>query len=65
MPENGLMKVNDLKRDIAINRYEVDAGAVADAIVRKLDLVRRGRQVLLAREAGHSQPPAPVRRRVL
>ena len=35
-----------MKRDIALNQYAVDAGAVADAIVSKLRLVRRGQMAL-------------------
>ena len=34
-------RLNELKREIALDRYEVDAGAVADAILTKLLLVRR------------------------
>jgi hypothetical protein len=39
-------RVGELKREIALKRYDVDAGAVADAIVSKLMLVRRGRRAL-------------------
>ena len=39
-------RVGELKREIALKRYDVDAGAVADAIVSKLRLVRRGRRAL-------------------
>ncbi len=44
--------MNELKRDIALNRYDVDADAVADAILSKLRLVRRGRLALAGGEAG-------------
>lgn len=50
-------RVNDLKRDIAMDRYEIDAGAVAAAILAKLDLIRRGREALLPTEAGRSPKP--------
>lgn len=43
-----------LKREIALNQYDIDSEAVADAILRKLALVRRGR-VALGREAGRSR----------
>jgi len=39
-------RLRTLKRDIALNQYAVDAGAVADAIVSKLRLVRRGQMAL-------------------
>jgi hypothetical protein len=55
-------RVNELKREIALKRYDVDAGAVADAIVSKMRLVREGRRALAASEADRSQPPAWSRR---
>jgi hypothetical protein len=39
-------RVKELKRDIALHRYDVDADAVADAILSKLQLVKRGRRAL-------------------
>ncbi len=45
-----------LKQDIALNQYEIDAAAVADAMIAKLRLVRRG-HLALATEAGRSQAP--------
>ena len=42
-PLEGLDK---LKRDIAINQYDVDASAVADAILKKIALIKRGRRAL-------------------
>ncbi len=53
-------RLKELKQDIALNRYDVDAGAVADAILSKLRLVRQGR-LALAAEADRI-PPALDRR---
>jgi hypothetical protein len=39
-------RLQQLKRDIAAREYDVDATQVADAIVRKLRLVRRGLEAL-------------------
>jgi hypothetical protein len=39
-------RLEQLKRDIAAQDYDVDATQVADAIVRKLRLVRRGLEAL-------------------
>jgi hypothetical protein len=41
-------RLEQLKRDIAAREYDVDATEVADAIVRKLRLVRRGLEALSA-----------------
>jgi hypothetical protein len=41
-------RLEQLKRDIAAREYDVDATQVADAIVRKLRLVRRGLEALSA-----------------
>jgi hypothetical protein len=41
-------RLQQLKRDIAAREYDVDATQVADAIVRKLRLVRRGLEALSA-----------------
>ena len=41
-------RLGQLKRDIAAWEYDVDATQVADAIVRKLRLVRRGLEALSA-----------------
>ena len=56
-------RVNDLKREIAIERYEVDAGAVAAAIISKLGLIRYARETLQLHQGGRSQesPPGPPR----
>jgi hypothetical protein len=43
--------LNSLKREIATNRYEIDSGAVADAILSKLRLLRSGQAALASREA--------------
>lgn len=50
-------RVDNLKREIALTHYEVDAAAVAEAIVAKLQLVRRGRLALTGTDAG--QIPLP------
>jgi hypothetical protein len=41
-------RLEQLKRDIARHRYDVDAAEVAEAIVWKLRLVRRAREALAA-----------------
>ena len=50
-----------LKRDIELDRYDPDAGAVADAILTKLKLVRRGRLALVEGGADQSRPGAERR----
>lgn len=45
--------MEQLKREIALNRYEVDSAAVADAILDKLRLVRQGR-IALTSDAGRN-----------
>ena len=45
-----------MKREIALKRYDVDAGAVADAIVAKMRLVKQGRRALGADGADRSLP---------
>ena len=54
------LRLDHLKREIALNAYQLDAGAVADEILRKLRLVRRGRAALAEAEAGRT--PKPPRR---
>ena len=57
-------RLEQLKRDIARHQYDVDAGEVADAIVRKLALVRRGLEALSASSEADRTPadqPAPRR----
>jgi hypothetical protein len=49
-------RLKDLKRDIELNRYDVDPGAVAEAILSKLRLVRQGRLALANGEAGRTRP---------
>lgn len=44
-------RLKELKRDIALHRYEVDASVVAEAILSKLRLVRQGRLALGVTEA--------------
>lgn len=51
------LSLSELNREIALSRYEVDAGAVAGEILAKLRLVRRGRAALT--EAGRIPPPTP------
>ena len=48
-------RVDELKREIALKRYDVDAGAVADAIVAKMRLVKQGRRALAADVADRSR----------
>lgn len=50
--------MKELKRDIAANRYDVDSALVAEAILNKLRLVRRGREALGSAEGGRSRPLA-------
>ncbi len=52
-------RVDDLKRDIALSQYEVDASAVAEAILVKLRLVRSARLALTGPEAGQNLQPEP------
>jgi hypothetical protein len=55
-------RLKTLKRDIALNQYEVDAGAVADAILNKLRLVKRGR-LALAGETDRTRRAGELHRR--
>ena len=48
-------RLNQLKRDIALDRYAPDSGAVADAILTKLLLVKRARRGAF-RERSWSKP---------
>lgn len=57
----GAERVEQLKHEVAIGGYEIDAPAVADAILEKLWLVKQG-QIALARAAGRSRPAAGPRR---
>lgn len=47
-------RLNQLKREIALDRYEPDSGAIADAILTKLRLVKQARVALADSEAGRS-----------
>jgi hypothetical protein len=47
--------LEQMKSQIAGNHYAVDAGAVADEILKKLELIRRGRSVLAERPAHRSR----------
>jgi hypothetical protein len=50
-------RLEQLKRDIALARYEVDAASIAEAIVTKLELLRRGRAAIRGGEADRIQSP--------
>lgn len=55
-------RLEHLKREIAQRQYTVDAEVVADAIVRKLALVRRGLEALSAdseADRNRADQPAP------
>lgn len=52
-------RLNELKRDIAIHAYEVDASEIAEAILRKLRLVRSARLALAGAEADRTPQPDP------
>jgi hypothetical protein len=45
-------RLHELKREIEDNRYDVDAPAVADAILRKIRLLKQDRGMLPANGAG-------------
>ncbi len=47
-------RLNQLKRDIALDRYAPDSGAVAEAILTKLLLVKRARVALSESEDGRN-----------
>ena len=49
-------RVNELKREIEKNQYDVPAPAVADAILRKIRLLKQGRASASSNGAGHIQP---------
>jgi hypothetical protein len=55
-------RLNGLKQDIALNQYAVDAGAVAEAILSKLQLVKQGHLALAASAADRTPPAAALRR---
>jgi hypothetical protein len=48
-------RLTTLRREIALGGYEVDSAAVADAILLKLRLVRRGRAVIAAHRSDRSR----------
>jgi hypothetical protein len=50
--------LTQLKRDIAMDRYAVDSQLVADAILRKLRLVRLARGSIGAVQEPQPAPPA-------
>lgn len=54
-------RLKELKREIALNQYDVDSRLVADAILSKLRLVKRGRMALTGYEGGRI-PPGSDRR---
>jgi hypothetical protein len=47
--------MSELKRDIALDRYDVDSRAVAGAILTKLQLVKRCQMALQTSDAGRMQ----------
>ena len=51
-------RVNELKREVENNRYDVDAPAVADAILRKIRLLKQSQAGASANGAGRI-PPDP------
>ena len=51
-------RVNELKREIENNRYDVNAPAVADAILRKILLLKQDQSAASANGAGRI-PPQP------
>ena len=53
-PPSDAERLNELKREIAINSYDVDASEIAEAILRKLRLVRSARLALAGAEADRS-----------
>jgi hypothetical protein len=56
--------MSELKRDIALDRYDVDARVVAGAILTKLQLVRRCQLALASTDADRIQTgshPRPAR----
>ena len=59
-PDKGLQ---ELKREIALNQYRVDAWAVADAMLRKMRLLRQVRLTIDDQASDRTQPPAQEHRR--
>ena len=57
------VRFEQLKREVALHQYDVDAAEVADAILRKLRLVRRGREALANSEADRTPADQPAPRR--
>ncbi len=56
-PSSDPERLNELKREIAIHAYEVEASAIAEAILRKLRLVRYARLALNGSEADRTPQP--------
>jgi hypothetical protein len=50
-------RLASLKREIMLRRYQVDSAAVAEAILVKLAVLRRGREAIAAQPGGRT--PAP------
>ena len=55
-------RLKKLKRDIAQNRYEVGAEEIAEAILRKAELLKRARGALDGSAAGRIQQAGGERR---
>lgn len=58
-PKKGL---KELKREIVLNQYDIDAAAVADAIVSKIRLLRQGRLAIDDRASGRTHLQAQQHR---
>jgi hypothetical protein len=54
--------VAGLKHRVALDGYQVDSHAVADAILLRLRLLQRGRQAVAAQRAGRSRAGGVQRR---
>jgi hypothetical protein len=55
-PRNTDVRVRDLKRAIETDGYVVDAPAVADAILRRIQQLKQARAAMALDEAGRSRP---------
>jgi hypothetical protein len=62
-PEARTMRLRELEQRIARAEYAVDPDAVADAVMRRLDLAPRGRESVSPRCADSRSRPAARKRR--
>ncbi len=53
---NRAERVEQVKHEIALGEYKVDAAAVAEAILAKLELVRQGQLALAGADRSHVPP---------